>query len=138
MPRIPSYIENLEKQHEQARLSKVGRNGEQSGVDDWLSKILGSLDKTYNRLASIINGQLSFGNGTDSDNIDGVWVSVLTPTPGDTDFTVTHNLGRLPVGYILMEADLPSLIYTGSVAATTTEITLRNATDGANIVLFIV
>jgi len=128
MSRVPTYIDSPEKERPPTRPDIVNE----------FRRFRDALNRTYVQVARILNGNLSFGNGVDRDNLDGVWVSVLTPTPGDTDFTVVHNLGRVPVGYLLMRSDLPSLIYDGSVIATTTELTLRNATDGANIVLFII
>jgi len=134
MPRVPSYIDTPEKDRE-ALLTELQ---DEVGKDGAFKRFRATLDRVYYQLARVLNGRVSFGNGVDRDNIDGVWITVTTPAVGDTDFTVTHNLGRLPVGYWLMQSDLPSLIYDGSVAATITQLTLRNATDSATIVLFIV
>jgi len=96
------------------------------------------LDTTYKRLAVVLNGRVSFGDGLSRDNIDGEWVDVPDTGVGDTDFTVQHNLGRRPVGYIVMRSSVATMIYDGSIPATLTEITLRSATDNANVTLFIV
>lgn len=122
MPRIPAFI-----QHRGIEATAQG-----------LEKAWQALRQAYERAAVIINGNISFGDGSNPDNIAGVWASVPDTGASDTDFTVVHNLGRLPVGYILMQTDVATLIYTGSVVATTTEITLRSATANASIVLFIV
>jgi len=113
MPRVPSYIDS--------------KGPVESG-----------LDSTYKRLALVLNGRVSFGDGLNRDNIDGNWVTVPDTGIGNTDFTVQHNLGRLPVGYILMRTNLPTSIYDGSIPATKTEITLRSVIDNANVTLFIV
>jgi hypothetical protein len=113
MPRVPSYIDSK-------------------------GPVEPGLDSTYKRLALVINGRISFGDGLTRDNIDGTWVNVPDTGIGNTDFTVQHNLGRLPVGYILMRTSLPTSIYDGSIPATTTEITLRSIIDNANVTLFIV
>lgn len=90
-----------------------------------------------NLTTKVINGHISFGDGTHTDNIDGVWSPVTAPVAPNTDFTVTHNLGRVPVGYLVMQKDRAVDIYTGSVAATKTQITLRATVASAVINLFI-
>jgi hypothetical protein len=96
------------------------------------------LRKLYEQLARTLNGLVSFGNGITRDNIDGEWATVPNTGAANTDFTVTHNMLRLPIGYILMDADRAVSIYNGSVPRTTTTITLRANVANASIVLFIV
>jgi len=89
-------------------------------------------------MAQVVNGQISFGNGTSRDNINGNWVAVADTGAANADFTVNHNLGRLPVGYWAMTKNQAGDIYTGSVAATTSQITLRCSAANSNIKLFII
>ena len=94
------------------------------------------LQKVWRNLALAFNGNISFGDGTNSDNISGVWETV-TFGAANTDVTITHNLGRVPVGYITMMKSQAGDIYTGSVAANKTQITLRCSTAGMTASLFI-
>lgn len=96
------------------------------------------LRSVYQHLTDVINGKIGFGDGTNHDNIDGAWINVVAPAAPNTDFTVTHNLGRLPVGYWPMVKDRACDIYTGSVAATNTQLTLRATVASAVLRLFIV
>lgn len=94
------------------------------------------LQQYWQRLITIINGQIGFGNGVISDNIDGAWANATTGAP-NTDFTLVHNLGRLPVGYLLVMSDVATVIYNGSVPATTTDITLKASGAATTIRVFI-
>ena len=96
------------------------------------------LRSVYQNLVGVINGHIGFGVGTSSDNIDGVWANVVAPVAPNTDFTITHNLGRIPVGYWPMQKDRACDVYTGSVAATKTQLTLRAAVASAVLRLFII
>jgi len=96
-----------------------------------------TLQKQWRNLVSVINGNIGFGDGVHADNVNGVWASVNFPL-ANTDVTVTHNLGRLPVGYIVMTKSQAGDVYTGSVVATKTQITLRCSTAGTTVSLFIV
>ena len=90
------------------------------------------------RLAFIVNGHVGFGDGTNHDNIDGAWVTAMTPLVVNTDFVVVHNLGRIPVGCLVMAKDAACDVYTGSVAATASNLTLRATVAGVTVRLFIV
>ena len=92
----------------------------------------------WQQTAKIVNNHISFGSpATNPDNIDGKWVPFNTGVTPNTDFTVTHNLGRLPVGYLVMNKNAACDIYTGSVAATITQLTLRGTVAGVTGQLFI-
>ena len=95
------------------------------------------LKKTYQQQATAFNGQVSFGNGVSKDNIDGTWISVVAPVAPNTDFVVNHNLNRLPVGYLVMQKDRACDVYTGSVAPTKTQLTLRATVASAVLKLFV-
>ena len=98
------------------------------------------LMRVYQRLAQIFNGRISFGWGASltKENIDGVWVLGNTGAVANADFTLTHNLQRLPVGYIIMQKSAACDIYTGAAAWTTTTLTLRGTVALTDIVLFVV
>lgn len=52
-------------------------------------------------------------------------VKVITPSVADTDFMVTHDLGRVPNGWILIHSDAPVQLYGDAGTWTKTEMTLR-------------
>lgn len=112
-------------------------------VDVPVTEPLGSfakmLRKIYEQAARIINGQLSFGdsNNSISDNIAGTWVKTTTPAGANTNFTVTHNLGYLPNGWIVAMQDKAASIYLGSIPATLTELTLKCSVASVAVRLFI-
>ena len=94
--------------------------------------------KLYEQLARVVNGLISFGNGITRDNIDGEWVTVKDTGAANTDFTVTHNLMRLPVGYFLMNQTKAGVLYQGSVPWTNTTITLKCNVANDDILIFVV
>lgn len=98
-------------------------------------KVTSNLEKTGNvfdriavlwrELARAFNGLISFGDGTNKDNIDCVWANGTSPGGANTEFSVTHDLGRVPVGYILVKSDKSANIYDGPTAWTTSLIYLK-------------
>ncbi len=113
-----------------------------------METLVSNIKDAWNNLSYIVNGHLGFGQPTLAsggvpvpDNIDGVWV--VFPTVGvNTDFVVTHNLGRLPSGYIVMYKSVPCDISNGgaslTVVGTSSTITLRSSVNGATVALFVV
>jgi hypothetical protein len=93
--------------------------------------------RAWQLLTSIVNGQLTFGDGTNLDNIGGFWANVADTGLANTDFVITHNLGRVPAGFITFAASIATDLYTGSAVATKTTITLRSSVAHAAVRLFV-
>ncbi len=94
--------------------------------------------KLYEQLARVLNGLVSFGNGLARDNIDGEWAHVADTGAANADFTITHNMLRIPVGWILMNQTKAGVLYKGGVGWTTTQITLKCSVANDDILIFIV
>jgi hypothetical protein len=103
-----------------------------------LKNFVSMIRSVYRNLVTVINGNIGFGDGTNPDNISGNWVNVIAPVAPNTDFTVTHNLNRFPVGYWVMQKDRACDVYTGGVASTKTQLTLRATVASAVLRLFII
>jgi hypothetical protein len=123
MPRVPTTLQN----EVTTRESPEGRN--------WLN-----LRKIYEQVARVVNYQISFGDGTNSDNMAGVWSNVIAPV-ANTDFTITHNFGRVAVGYTVWKTSAAGDVYdspTVNVDPTHTIILRSTAVAGTAIRLFII
>ena len=97
-------------------------------------RISSELRKAWELLAAVINGRINFGNGILPANIDGVWVSFKT---AGANQLVTHNLGRIPVGYIVAMRDAPVNIFTGIGAWTVSIMYLQSDMGGSQVSLFV-
>lgn len=72
-------------------------------------------------LKSILDGGISF-----KDNVDATQVSVTSHgTPG-TEFSVAHELGKIPVGYVVMGRDGSGTVYDGTTSNTKTDLYLKS------------
>lgn len=101
-------------------------------------------------LARSLNGRIDFGSPQGQSkkvpgNIDGVWPGTLTAgymitTPGaNVEFTVTHNLGRIPVGYDVKSKDKAAHVYDSRKNLwTTTQMFLKCDVATVQIVLFVI
>jgi hypothetical protein len=103
-------------------------------LDDFVQMI----KNIYQNFSQAFNGHVGYGDGTNSDNIDGSWINVVAPVGANTDFTVNHNLGRIPSGYWVMQKDRACDVYTGSIGATSTQLTLRATVASAVLRLFVI
>jgi hypothetical protein len=106
-------------------------------------------DKQWLYLVRAINGGISLGGpfgrrvragveDNNGSNIEGSWFIGQTPAAPDTDFTIPHKLGRVPVGYLVLSIDAPGIIYKGVNAWTNFSITLRCSTSNTNVTVLVV
>lgn len=120
------------------------------------STSISNQDSLNKSITKALAGNLSPGTGVtydidgqpltfNIDNMSGVIIRVGSSAnpfalpyfwaASNVDLTIEHNLGKVPYGYIVIAKSGPCDVYWGSIAATTTHITLRNtdATQGTTI-----
>lgn len=103
---------------------------------------LESLRRWLEQYGRVLAGQVSFGatiNNADnqSRNIECSTAHGTTPGTVNTDFTIQHTLGRVPVTIAGQDTNNGGLLYRGSAAWTATTATLRctTATAAYNVIL---
>lgn len=100
-----------------------------------------NVTKTLQKMYKIFRGNVSYGNLTSTDegrNVDGWPVTgVVTPGVADTTFSVTHGLGRIPVGFHVMSKNKAVDVYESGTAWTNTTISLKASVATATVKLFI-
>lgn len=87
----------------------------------------------------LIKRNISFGttvNGEDQ-NISGQMVEVLNTGLANATFTVTHNLGRIPLFYDVKYINVNGVVYDSGTAWTKTQIFLKCSIINAHVRLFI-
>jgi hypothetical protein len=68
-------------------------------------------------------------SNADKDKNINCWkVTGTTPGAANTDFTITHSLGRIPLTIVGQDGNNGGILYRGSVAWSKTTITLRCTT----------
>jgi hypothetical protein len=91
--------------------------------------------------ARVLAGNVSFGADMSNSALDrnlNVWkASGTSPGAANTDFTITHALGRVPITIVGQDTNNGGLLYRGSVAWTKSTITLRctTATAAYNVIV---
>lgn len=84
----------------------------------------------FEQIKKAINNGLTF-----SDNFDGK-ISEVSFTTADTNTSVSHGLGRVPSGYLVLNRSANMVVYDGSSAATSSTFYLRSSAQGTCSVLF--
>lgn len=96
---------------------------ERSTVEDRLR----ILEDAITFLNTFAQGRIRFGTGDDGDrgeNISGEFQVFTSDATPDTEFSVTHGLGSVPIGIIIIGQDIAGQLYqlagTGTAWTTTT------------------
>lgn len=104
----------------------------------WFQQTLLDLESYLLEFVRINDGNLGFGDGTDPDNLIGKWLTYTTNAIADTEDTLTHDLGMVPVGFIVMEPPNGGFIYKGTTAWTTSQIFLKCSAANKTAKIFVV
>lgn len=90
-----------------------------------------NLTRHSERLAKVLNGNVNFGstmNNTDQDQNMNAWKATGTsPVAANTDFTIQHKLGRIPLTIVGQDTKDGSVLFRSPTTPwTKTTITLRS------------
>ncbi len=97
------------------------------------------MDKDLNKLFLLAQGRVRFGpatSGNDGENIFGQWVTFTTST-ADTQVTVPHTCGTIPVGYLVTKINKGGVIYDSGTAWTSTNLYIKCSAATATVTLFL-
>jgi len=103
----------------------------------WVAALLRSLFKSLREIEKAINGNLTFGDGTSADNISGKWVTYTTHATPDAESTITHSLGVVPPGFIIMKPPSAGYVYRGGTTWTTTNLYLKATAADESVTIFV-
>jgi len=79
--------------------------------------------------SKVLAGNVSFGstlnNATQDQNIQGYKASGTTPGSANVEFSINHSLGRIPIGFIVINLNAAAIIYSSTTAWTANTIYLK-------------
>jgi len=96
-----------------------------------------SLEQAWIKLRRMLENNLSFGDGTNPDNLAGQWKNYTTNAVADTEDAVSHTLSRVPIGFLVFSASKAGILYKGSTAWTSTSIFLKCSAASTVVRIFI-
>jgi hypothetical protein len=109
-----------------------------------------ALSSMWTNLTKAINGGLYLGSPQEQaksllGNVNGLWPGTLaggytitTPGVANTEFTVTHNLGRVPIGYDIKSIDAAAHVYDSRKALWTNKVMFLKCDQATvHLVLFV-
>lgn len=84
---------------------------------------LNDLDSDVRNICLFSNGRTRFGSGLDQargENISGEFHAVGSTGTNDIEFSVSHTIGAVPIGFLVTNINKGGVIYAGSTAWTST------------------
>lgn len=104
---------------------------------EWFQETLVSLEEALTEQARAINGGLGFGDETDFDNLMGKWLAYATNAVANTEDELTHNLGAVPIGFIVMTPPATGVVNRGTTSWTTSKLYLKCSGAAQTAVIFV-
>jgi hypothetical protein len=97
------------------------------------------LEQDLSQIFEAFKGRVRFGTGADGDrgeNISGEF-QVVTTSTANTAFSVTHSLGAVPIGFLVINNNTKGVVYDSGTAWTDTTISLKCSEATATLTLFL-
>lgn len=100
----------------------------------YLAKLVAQLNQQAFLIAEAVNGRLTLGVGAEGDNLAGRWMHFTTT---GVEQELTHNLGVVPTGFLVIVPPRFSFIDKGAAAWTKTTISVICGEMNQAVSLFI-
>jgi len=103
-------------------------------------KHINAVDRDLLNIILALQGRIRFGDGTDAEqgeNVAGEFQVVADTGSANTEFSVTHSLGVVPIGFLVTNIDKGGVVYDSGTAWTTTAINLKCSVANAAVTLFL-
>lgn len=113
-----------------AQVSLVKGRYDVANIDDWKGAGRFVAD-SLNEMIGVINGNLEIGLNIKAQIVDASF------TATNTDTVIPHSLGRVPNGYILINSNVSTNLYNGSVAFASGNITLKSTAVATTKILIL-
>lgn len=104
----------------------------------WLVNMTSELVTFFAYFIRAINKGITFGDGVSIDNIKGGWVTFTSSATPDQENTVAHNLGAIPVGWIIFTQDKAGSLYLGVTTWDKTNIYVKCNVASVTFKLFLI
>lgn len=118
-------------------------NSSRYATDQYDNSDIKNYDTDFNTVMTCLQGRVRFGPGTSGnagENIQGTFLTIVTNGVANAESTFTHNIGSIPVGYLILAQDKAGSLYqlaaTGT-AWTSTTISLKCSVATVTFNLFL-
>lgn len=98
------------------------------------------VNQDFNNLFLGMQGRMRFGTGVDGargENISGEFQVFTSNASADTEDTIAHTLGSVPIGFIIINRDKGGVVYDSGTAWTSTNIFLKTTTTSTLVTIFL-
>jgi hypothetical protein len=115
----------------------VGFNIDRQQLEDYIR----SVDFDLRDLFLMSSGRVRFGDGIDDapgENVAGEFQVVADTGSADTEFSISHQLGTVPIGFLVLNIDAGGVVYDSGTAWTDTTIYLKCSAANAAVKLFLI
>jgi hypothetical protein len=123
------------------KLSKLSNYIGFKGKDNQgIQEYVRQLDNDIRKLFLMTQGRVRFGGGTDGqpgENVSGEFQVYTSNGSANTEDTIAHTLGAVPIGYIVVKQDKASNVYLGSTAWTSTNVYLKQSGTSVATTIFL-
>lgn len=102
--------------------------------------LFSSLINDIKKIIDCLNGRVRFGTATDGyrgENIAGEFQVVADTGAANTEFTVAHTIGAVPIGFLVLNNNKAGVVYDSGSAWTASNVYLKCSVANCAVTLFL-
>ena len=117
------------------RLSRTNSLNEQGNPATTFRRV----DQDLRNLFFFTQGRVRFGDGSEgsSENVSGSFHVVADTGSADAEFSISHSLGSVPVGFLVTNISNGGVVYDSGTAWTDTTIYLKSSASNSAVTIFL-
>jgi hypothetical protein len=98
------------------------------------------IDNDLIQLFTWSKGRVRFGdivNGSRGENISGNWLTFTSSATPNAENTITHKVGAIPIGYLVVQQDKAGSLYNGTTVWSDTKLYLKCSVASVTFKIFL-
>lgn len=121
-------------------LSKISKTPDLTKNTSNYGDYIVGVDRDLTNLFSALQNRIRFGTPTDGksgENISGEFQVIADTGTINTEFTVGHTIGSVPIGYLVLKISNGGVIYDSGTTWTSSNIYLKSSAANSLVTLFL-
>jgi len=119
---------------------QITKQSSSGNIKDNTNSYLLGVDNDLTNIFNVFKGRVRFGDansGSNGENIQGQFQVFTSSSTVDTEFSVSHTVGAVPIGWLLVSKDKAGDLYKGDTEWTSDTVYFKSSVASVSYTIFL-